>query len=112
MKKSTSMLAMIAMGAAFAAAPAAVSTAKETGRRPLELSVRCPHSVIPDDQGFGGFSGGKGHPFPLDKDYGARPYEFNWDKDPFWTPDPYYGGYGDIAYVQKHGSAKQVSRCL
>lgn len=96
MRKSRSALAMAVFGTALAIGSASVSMARDAGHRPLSLEVRCPRGI--ENQGFGGFSSAKGHPFYLGRGY-SNDYGGNWDYDPFWTPDPYYGGYDGAAYI-------------
>jgi hypothetical protein len=98
MKKYTSALTMAVLGTVLTIGSATASMARDAGHRPLSLEVRCPRGI--DNQGFGGFSGAKGHPFNLGHDYGkGQRYEDNWDYDPFWTPDTYSGGYDGVAYI-------------
>src|SRR5262245_29229475 len=94
MKISASAIATIAIGLAAMFQTADASTANGSGRHDRGWHF-CDYQ-LPATHGFGGFTGGLGHPFLPRQDFD---YRYGWGgRDPFWSPDPYYLPYDATAY--------------
>ena len=87
MKRSTSILATVALGSLLAVGATTVTMAREVARhRAPGHELRCNDGAA-DDRGFGGFSGTPGHSFMgpgTGKDWGTDWGVNNWAIDPFW----------------------------
>jgi hypothetical protein len=97
MKRSTSILAAVALGSLLAAGATTASMARDAGHR-VGHDPHC-NDAYAGGRGFGGFSGAPGHPFmgpATGKDWGTDWGVNNWAIDPFWGTDPLYDG---AAYV-------------
>jgi hypothetical protein len=112
MKRSTSILATVALGSLLAAGATTVTMAREVAIHHVRgHTLYCADGA---DQGFGGFSATPDHSFAgpgNGKDWGTDWGVDNWSIDPFWGQegDGYYEG---MAYIvpgpHGHGTGKLV----